>query len=601
MHMSTDREKQKQPPQQRHVAQHRLQRIRQEGMSSLHASHELKRTNVALDCGWGRLIFGNTFDNAEELIDVMREEQADQRDIAFYVRDPHVVLAQAPQEFFLDPSHTYRLDLANYRPARDRRQTFHIRRISTQADAEAINVILAERGMITVPPEFFWSHRDAGTLTMLVAEDAQTGDVLGSVMGIDHEKAFDDPDKGSSLWCLAVSPNAPHAGLGESLLRRLAEQYKARGSSYMDLSVLHNNDQAIALYEKLGFRRVNVFAIKRKNQINENLFVGDQEKTGLNPYAQIIVDEALRRGIHVDIIDADYGMFRLTYGGRSVRCRESLTDLTSAVTLSICDDKRMTRKLAEKAGVTVPDQLDLVEGVDISAFLRSHESVVVKPSRGEQGQGIAVGVSNYDAVLAAIDRARKVCPDVLLEDCYIGHDLRLVVIDDKVVAAALRLPAKVVGDGKKTVRQLIETQSRRRAAATGGESTIPIDAETERCVIEAGLGMDDRLDRGREVIVRKTANLHTGGTIVDVTEEVHPHLIQAAIKAAKAIDIPVTGIDFMVKDHRQADYVFIEANERPGLANHEPQPTAERFIDLLFPRSMPAAVRQKLLTRDATE
>ncbi len=599
--MSSDREKQKQTPQQRHVAQHRLQRIRQEGMSSLHASHELKRTNVALDCGWGRLIFGNTFDNAEELIDVMRDEQSDQRDIAFYVRDPHVVLAQAPQEFFLDPSHTYRLDLANYRPARDRRQTFHIRRISTQADAEAINVILAERGMITVPPEFFWSHRDAGTLTMLVAEDAQTGDVLGSVMGIDHEKAFDDPDKGSSLWCLAVSPNAPHAGLGESLLRRLAEQYKARGSSYMDLSVLHNNDQAIALYEKLGFRRVNVFAIKRKNQINENLFVGDQEKTGLNPYAQIIVDEALRRGIHVDIIDADYGMFRLTYGGRSVRCRESLTDLTSAVTLSICDDKRMTRKLAEKAGVTVPDQLDLVEGADISAFLRSHESVVVKPSRGEQGQGIAVGVSNYDAVLAAIDRARKVCPDVLLEDCYIGHDLRLVVIDDKVVAAALRLPAKVIGDGKKTVRQLIETQSRRRAAATGGESTIPIDAETERCVIEAGLGMDDRLERGREITVRKTANLHTGGTIVDVTEEVHPHLIQAAIKAAKAIDIPVTGIDFMVKDHRQADYVFIEANERPGLANHEPQPTAERFIDLLFPRSMPAAVRQKRLTRDATE
>ncbi|TLP46102.1 N-acetylglutaminylglutamine synthetase [Cohaesibacter sp. CAU 1516] len=599
--MSTDREKQKQMPQQRHVAQHRLQRIRQEGMSSLHASHEIRRTNVALDCGWGRLIFGNTFENAEELIEVMREEKSEQRDIAFYVRDPHVVLAQAPQEFFLDPSHTYRLDLANYRPARDRRQTFHIRRISTQADADATNVILAERGMITIPPEFFWSHRDAGTVTMLVAEDAQTGDILGSVMGIDHEKAFDDPDKGSSLWCLAVSPTAPHAGLGESLLRRLAEQFKARGSSYMDLSVLHDNEQAIALYEKLGFRRVNVFAIKRKNQINEKLFVGDQQKTGLNPYAQIIVDEALRRGIHVEILDAAYGLFRLTYGGRSVRCRESLTDLTSAVTLSICDDKRMTRKLVEQAGVAVPAQLDLAEGADISSFLRNHDSVVVKPSRGEQGQGIAVGVSNYDAVLAAIERARKVCPDVLLEDCYEGHDLRLVVIDDRVVAAALRLPAKVIGDGKKTVRQLIESQSRRRAAATGGESTIPIDAETERCVIEAGLGMDDCPERGREITVRKTANLHTGGTIVDVTEEVHPRLIDAAVKAAKAIDIPVTGIDFMVKDHRQPDYVFIEANERPGLANHEPQPTAERFVDLLFPRSMPAAVRQQQQNRDATE
>jgi len=92
--------------------------------------------------------------------------------------------------------------------------------------------------------------------------------------------------------------------------------------------------------------------------------------------------------------------------------------------------------------------------------------------------------------------------------------------------------------------------------------------------------------------VRKTANLHTGGTIHDVTGETHPVLIDAAIAAARAIEIPVTGIDLMVKSPREADYIFIEANERPGLANHEPQPTAERFVDLLFPLSLPAAVRQ---------
>jgi D-alanine-D-alanine ligase-like ATP-grasp enzyme len=113
--------------------------------------------------------------------------------------------------------------------------------------------------------------------------------------------------------------------------------------------------------------------------------------------------------------------------------------------------------------------------------------------------------------------------------------------------------------------------------------------------------MEDCLDSGVEIVVRKTANLHTGGTIIDVTEEVHPQLIEAAINAAIAIDIPVTGIDFMVKDHRQPDYVFIEANERPGLANHEPQPTTERFIDLLFPRSMPTTVRQELQNRDSIE
>ena len=95
-----------------------------------------------------------------------------------------------------------------------------------------------------------------------------------------------------------------------------------------------------------------------------------------------------------------------------------------------------------------------------------------------------------------------------------------------------------------------------------------------------------------EVKVRGTANLHTGGTIHDVTGMVHPQLVEAAVAATRAIDIPVCGVDLMVKDPRLPDYVFIEANERPGLANHEPQPTAERFVDLLFPLSIPASVRK---------
>jgi D-alanine-D-alanine ligase-like ATP-grasp enzyme len=119
-----------------------------------------------------------------------------------------------------------------------------------------------------------------------------------------------------------------------------------------------------------------------------------------------------------------------------------------------------------------------------------------------------------------------------------------------------------------------------------------MDAETERCVAAAGYAMDSVPDRGVEIAVRRTANLHTGGAIHDVTGETHPALIQAAIDAARAIEIPVTGIDLMVKSPREADYAFIEANERPGLANHEPQPTAERFIDLLFPLSIPEAARE---------
>jgi D-alanine-D-alanine ligase-like ATP-grasp enzyme len=166
-----------------------------------------------------------------------------------------------------------------------------------------------------------------------------------------------------------------------------------------------------------------------------------------------------------------------------------------------------------------------------------------------------------------------------------GDDLRLVVIDGKVVAAAVRKPAEVIGTGHHSLRELIEAQSRRRAAATGGESRIPLDEVTEAAVAEAGWSFDDVLPEGQHVRVRRTANLHQGGTIHDVTAEVNAHLCEVAVAAAEAIGIPVTGIDLLVPDVTGPEYVFIEANERPGLANHEPQPTAKAFVDFLFPGS----------------
>ncbi len=449
--------------------------------------------------------------------------------------------------------------------------------------------------MVPVPPEFFWSKRDARTIIYFVAEDEQTGEILGTVTGVDHNRAFNDPERGSSLWCLAVDPAARHPGIGEALVRRLAEYFTPRRAAFLDLSVLHDNEQAIALYEKLGFQRVSFFSVKRKNPINEVLYTGPETDTAFNPYARIIVNEGRRRGIRVEAVDAEAGYFRLTQGGRTVLCRESLSELTSAVALSICDDKSITRRLVSAAGVTVPAQLDGdASPAEIAEFVKRCGRIVVKPARGEQGRGISVGVSEPDEVADAIAAAKRVSETVLLEDYVEGEDLRLVVINYRVVAAAIRRPPSIVGDGERTVRQLIEAQSRRRSAATGGESRIPFDAETERTLREAGYGLDDILPTETRVAVRKTANLHTGGTIHDVTDIVDSTLVKAAIAAARAIDIPVTGIDLMVKSPKQPDYAFIEANERPGLANHEPQPTAERFIDLLFPLSMPAAARQTM-------
>jgi GNAT-family acetyltransferase (TIGR03103 family) len=558
----------------------------------------LDPAGVCLDCGWGRLLFSQTFPDATALAEAMRAEGPGRRDIAFYVRDPHVLLAAAPHELFLDPSHAFRLALADLKRTDRRPGGFTVRRIASAADADGVNRIYAARAMVPIRPDFFWGRPNSSAIIHLVAEDDVSGAIVGTVTGIDHARIFDDPDRAASLWCLAVDPQAPHPGIGEALVRHLCALMRERGAVHLDLSVMHDNEAAIGLYEQLGFERLPVFAVKRKNPINEKLFAGPPPEASLNPYARIIVEEARRRGIGVDLIDAEGGLFRLIYGGRSIACRESLSDLTSAVALSICDDKAVTRRIVERAGVRVPEEIEADDASALPEFLERHGSVVVKPARGEQGRGVAVGLTTMEEVDQAIERARVVCERVLVESCFHGDDLRLVVIDYRLVAAAIRRPAAVVGDGRSTVRELIARQSRRREAATGGESSIPLDAETERCIAAAGLTLDAVPEVNREVAVRKAANLHTGGTIHDVTDHVHPTLVEAAVQVARAIGIPVVGVDFIVRSPHEPDYVFIEANERPGLANHEPQPTAERFVDLLFPQSMPAAARD--FGRDAT-
>jgi GNAT-family acetyltransferase (TIGR03103 family) len=537
---------------------------------------------VTVDCGWGRMIFGQTFQEPQALAATLEEETSGERDVALYVHEPQVVLAEAPQSLFLDPSHTFRHYLTGPR-LQTSPQNITIRDARAD-DAAEVNRLYLSRGMVPLRDDYLEADAHPECVTVLVAEGPDGG-LAGMVMGIDHRVAINDPDNGSSLWALAVDPQAQMPGVGTALVLALAERFRARGRAFMDLSVMHDNEQAIALYEKLGFVRVPVFCIKRKNAVNEALFAGPAIPGELNIYARIIVDEARRRGIAVEVEDAEAGLFRLSFGGRSVSCRESLSDMTSAVALSRCDDKALTRRLLAKAGLRVPEQIRLSRAHEVSAFLERHGRVVVKPARGEQGRAVFVDLTTEDEVTRAIEHARQVCDEVLVEEFVTGQDLRIIVIDGAVVAAAVRKPATVQGDGEHTIRELIETQSRRRAAATGGESRIPLDEETDRAVRAAGRRLDDVLPAGECLAVRKTANLHTGGTIHDVTADLHPDLAAAAVTGAKTLEIPLVGFDFLVPDVTGSDYVIIEANERPGLANHEPQPTAERFIDFLFPHS----------------
>jgi GNAT-family acetyltransferase (TIGR03103 family) len=541
--------------------------------------------NVSFDCGWGKLIFAHTFARNEELVTAIRDEREGSRNLALYLRDPHVVVSMAPQELFLDPSHTYRLWLAHYPPGRVRPAGFSIRRLQGRSDAEDAHRLLSSCRMVSAEPEFIYANRKSKSIRYFVAEESATGRVIGTVMGVDHRAAFDDPENGSSMWCLAVDPQAALPGVGRALVAHIADHFAFRGRAFMDLSVMHDNQGVIKLYEDLGFKRVPAFCVKHRNAINRDLYIGRQPDVELNPYAKIIVDEAVRRGIAVDVVDAEQGYFSLQSAGRRVLCRESLSELTSAVAMSRCDNKIVTHRTLDSAGIRLPDQCRAASAEQNEAFLRRHGALVVKPARGEQGRGVSVGIRDERELEAAVSRAASLCEEVVLEELVEGEDLRVVLIDFEVVAAAIRRPAAVVGNGVHTVRELIEKQSRRRAAATGGESCIPLDAETQRCVGHQGVEMDAVLARGERLKVRETANLHTGGTLHDVTDELSSSLRRVAKKTAETLDIPVVGLDFIVPAPSGDDYVLIEANERPGLANHEPRPTAARFIDLLFPET----------------
>ena len=543
------------------------------------------RENVAVECGWGRLVFGQTFPDTGAILEVLRAERRDQRDIAIYVEYPQVLVGRAPQDLFVDPSVTYRLTLAGPQAATVPEPVgTRIRELGSASDAREQNRIYAMNGMVTADAATVEANRAGQVFTYLLAVDERDR-ILGTVTGVDHVAAFHDHQEGASLWCLAVDPQAGRPGIGRDLVCALAGHFQRRGRAFMDLSVLHSNEAAIRLYDSLGFRRVPVLAVKRRNTINEPLFTSELSEDALNPYARLIADEATRRGIGVRVLDAGWGEMELSWAGRTVCMRESLSEVTSALAAARCDDKGVSRRIFAEAGLHVPrGQLAAGDEAD-RAFLRDVGEVVVKPVRGEQGLGVTVGVTDPGHLREAVEVARGQGPDVLLEEFATGEDLRVVVIDHEVVAAAVRRPAEVTGTGKHTVAQLIEKQSRRRRAATGGESHIPIDDHTRDTIAAHGYAMDDVLPDAETITVRRTANLHTGGTIHDVTATLHPHLAEVCITASHALAIPVVGMDLLVDDVGAPGYVIIEANERPGLANHEPQPTAARFVDLLFPRT----------------
>ncbi|MGB5648880.1 MAG: GNAT family N-acetyltransferase [Sedimenticolaceae bacterium] len=185
---------------------------------------ETAAENSVVDCGWGRLIFAHTFQDNRELADALLAESAGRRDIAFYVKDPHVLLALEPQQLFLDPSHTFRLWLDRYKVSPLRPRGYTVRLLNRRGDAEAVHRVYLSRNMIPPPIEFMWDERASRAIQIFVAADTHSGEILGAATGVDHVEAFGDPEQGASLWALAVDPQARLPGIGQALVRHMAEK-----------------------------------------------------------------------------------------------------------------------------------------------------------------------------------------------------------------------------------------------------------------------------------------------------------------------------------------------------------------------------------------
>ncbi len=319
------------------------------------------------------------------------------------------------------------------------------------------------------------------------------------------------------------------------------------------------------------------------------------QRVCLGPSTNAIVEAARNRGIPVRRLNTE-SLVQLGYGSRQRRILAAQTDRTGAVAEAIAQDKQLTRSLLRAMGVPVPEGRPVTDAED--AWKAAQEigvAVVVKPQYGSQGRGVATDLTTREQVMAAYNAAREESRWILVERYAPGADYRLLVVGDRVVAAARREPAQVVGDGRSTVKQLIDQVNldpRRGDDHATVLSKLKLDAIALGVLGEQNYTADSVPPAGQKVLIRRNANLSTGGTAADVTDEVHPEVAARVVEAAKMVGLDVAGVDVVAVDISQPlesqGGIVVEVNASPGLRMHiEPssgksRPVGEAIIDSMF-------------------
>lgn len=322
-----------------------------------------------------------------------------------------------------------------------------------------------------------------------------------------------------------------------------------------------------------------------------------REDTRLGPSTGCIVEEAAKRGIPYIRLNKQ-SLVQLGYGVHQKRIRATIASTTSNIAVDIACNKEETKMLLEAAEIPVPRGTIVrsIEGLQ-EAIAKFGYPLVIKPIDGNHGKGNTTNIINEEQALKAFEAAKAYSRSVIVERYITGFDFRCLVINNKFICAALRTPASVVGDGVHDVQWLIDETNKDPRRGFGHEKVltqITIDQFTQKMLDDAGITLAYIPAKGERVLLKPTANLSTGGTSTDVTDEVHPANLFMFERIAKIIGLDICGIDVMATDLKtpvaENGGAILEVNAAPGFRMHIdpseglPRNVAEPVVDMLFPK-----------------
>jgi cyanophycin synthetase len=327
------------------------------------------------------------------------------------------------------------------------------------------------------------------------------------------------------------------------------------------------------------------------------------ERSRLGPSTAVIVEEARRRGIPVRRLD-DRSLVQLGQGRNLHRIQATTCDHTSIIAVDLAQNKDLTKRMLHGIGLSVPSGA-VCTSVDeaVTAARRIGYPVLLKPRAGNQGRGISPSLADDEALRQSWERLSPTYPELLVEKYVNGRDFRVLVVNGKVVAVAERVPAHVRGDGRHSIAELIAAANddpRRGAGHYNVLTEIPADGVTVEFLSRTGGTLETVPPADEVVVLRPTANLSTGGTSIDRTDEIHPDNVTACEMAANVIGLDIAGLDVLTPDiavpFHQNGAVIIEVNAAPGIRMHthpvegKSRNVGGAILDMLYPEGSRATI-----------